>query len=313
MGNSNSIAVIIPAYNSVRYLKETLDSVMHQTLPPVEVLVNDDGSTDGTPDLAESYGAPIRVFRRSHQGPSASRNFAASQSSCEWLAFIDSDDLWEPAKLHQQMEELERHPQADLCYCARVAFEEENGAFRRGRVYPVPPADRIREALFRNTTFLPSSVLIRRSTFLSVGGFDPAIRFCEDWDLWLRLLHRGVRFAACAQPLLLYRQHEGNQSANAFRLLDAEKDVYRRLVLPHLPPYSRWLRCQRTQSRQETVAAYTLRQGGDPRHLGLLARAILRYPFTDPHRYKVFAHMIYTRLGMAHNDQGNADRGAKSL
>jgi glycosyltransferase involved in cell wall biosynthesis len=299
MANRSSIAVIIPAYNSVKYLEETLHSALSQTLAPEEVLVVDDGSSDGTPELAESHGPPVRVFRRSHQRQAASRNFAATQTNCEWLAFLDHDDLWQPNKLELQMKELKRRPEADLCYSARMTFkEDENGVLREGASYNVPPPDRIREALFVNTTFLPGSVLIRRSAYLAAGGFNPSIKLVEDWDLWLRLLQAKVQFAGCNEPLLLTRHHAGNLSNNAIAALAEQKEIYRRLVLPHLPRHSQWLTHQRSQSRQETVAAFILRQNGDPRHFAMMARAILRYPFTDPHRYKVFAHMIYTRLGM---------------
>ena len=306
MANGNSIAVIIPTYNSINYLRETLESVLKQTLSPDEILVNDDGSKDGTPDLAESFGPPVRVFRRANQRQAASRNYAASQTNCEWLAFLDHDDLWVPNKLELQMEELNRNPAADLCYSGRLTFEEHNGKVRHGAVYEVPPADHIRKALFKNTTFLPGSVVIRRSTYLAAGGFNPDYKFVEDWELWLRLLHANAQFAACNRPLLLTRHHAHNLSNNALAALEEQKEIYRRLVLPHLPRYSRWITHQRSQSRQETVAAMILRQHGDPRHLAVLGKAILRYPFgdfIDPHRCKVFAHMIYTRLRLAHENR----------
>lgn len=306
MAHGNSIAVIIPTYNSMKYLRETLESVLNQTLRPNEVLVNDDDSKDGTADLAESFGPPVRVFRRANQRQAASRNYAASQTDCEWLAFLDHDDLWEPNKLERQMEELSRNPGADLCYSGRLTFEEENGKVRRGAVYQVPTPDHIKEALFKNTTFLPGSVVIRRSTYLAAGGFNPAYKFVEDWELWLRLLHANVQFAACNHPLLLTRYHAHNLSNNALAALEEQKEIYRRLILPHLPRYSRWFTHQRSQSRQETVAAMILRHNGDPRHLAVLGKAILRYPFTNPHRYKVFAHMIYTRLRLARSSRGPA-------
>jgi len=294
--NSNSIAVIIPTYNSMKHFKETIESVLSQTLPPDEILVNDDGSTDGTPDFAESCGPLIRVFRRANQGQSASRNFAATQTQCEWLAFLDHDDLWKPNKLERQIEELSRNPAADLCYCARVTFVEDGGVSRPEAVLAVPPARDIRQALYVNTTFLPGSVLIRRPTYLAFGGFDPSIKLVEDWDLWLRLIHSGVQFAACQEPLLLMRLHVGNQSNNAIAALNEQKEIYRRLVLPHLPRFNRWLAYQRAQSGQEAVAAIILRNVGDPRFLSMMLTSIVRYPFAKPHRYKILAHMLYTRL-----------------
>jgi glycosyltransferase involved in cell wall biosynthesis len=294
---SNSIAVIIPTYNSMKHFKETMESVLNQTLPPDEVLVNDDDSTDGTADFAESYGPPVRVFRRANQRQSASRNFAATQTQCEWLAFLDHDDLWKPNKLERQIEELTRNPAADLCYCGRNTFAEEDGISWPGNVFAVPAVSDIRRALYVNTTFLPGSVLIRRTTYLTFGGFNPSIKLVEDWDLWLRLIHAGVQFAACQEPLLSMRLHVGNQSNSAIAALEEQKEIYRRLVLPHLPRSTRWLARQRSQSGQEAVAATILRNVGDPRSLSMMLTSIGRYPFAKPDRYKILAHMIFTRLG----------------
>jgi glycosyltransferase involved in cell wall biosynthesis len=280
----------------MKHFKETIASVLNQTLPPDEILVNDDDSSDGTPEFAESYGPPIRVFRRANQRQSASRNFAATQTQCEWLAFLDHDDLWKPNKLQRQMEELIRNPAADLCYCGRISFDEDDGSFRPGNVFAVPPARDIRRALYVNTTFMPGSVLIRRTTYLAFGGFNPSIKLVEDWDLWLRLLHAGVQFAACQEPLLSMRIHVGNQSNNAIAALEEQKEIYRHLVLPHLPRATRWLTHQRSQSGQEAVAASILRNVGDPRSLSMMLISIVRHPFSKPDRYKILAHMLLTRL-----------------
>src|ERR1035441_5323830 len=108
-----SISVVIPAYNRSRFIAETLESVLAQTLQPDEVLVVDDGSTDDTAAIAESFVPRVRVFRRSNQKQAAARNFGVMQATSEWIAFNDADDLWDPNKLELQMEELARHPEAD--------------------------------------------------------------------------------------------------------------------------------------------------------------------------------------------------------
>jgi glycosyltransferase involved in cell wall biosynthesis len=291
-----SISVVIPAYNAERFIAQTLESVLAQTLPPDEVLVIDDGSTDTTADMAERFGAPVRVFRRPNSRQAASRNFGVQQAASEWVAFVDADDLWEPHKLARQMEELARNPAACLCYTARAEFAEQDGVVQPLKVVPVPASEQIREALYRNTTFMPSSVVMRRSAFLDAGGFDTQFKIVEDWDLWLRLLHSGAQFAACQEPLLCYRVHPNSVSHNASPALAEAKDIYRRRVLPHLPASTRWLNHQKSQSGQEAAAAFVLRKVGDPRYLSIMASSLLRYPFNEPHRYKVFAHMVYTRF-----------------
>lgn len=291
-----SISVVIPAYNAADFIRETLDSVLQQTLSADEVLVIDDGSTDDTASIAESYGAAVRVIRRANFKQAAGRNFGVQETKSEWIAFVDADDIWERNKLERQMEELVRHPEADLCYTGRILLLQNGRTARLGRVVPVPPAEKIRESLFRNTTFLPSSVLIRRSAFLAVGGFDTHFEVLQDWDLWLRLLHAGTKFAACREPLVQYRIHPNSVSRNAMRSLRAAKEIYRRHVLPQLPRHTRWIAHQRSQSGQEASAAFTLREMGDPGYLSMMILSILRYPFNEPHRYKGLAYMLYTRL-----------------
>jgi glycosyltransferase involved in cell wall biosynthesis len=291
-----SISVIIPAYNATRFIRETVESVLQQTLPPDEVLVIDDGSTDDTASIAESFGPPVRVIRRHNVKLAATRNFGVQEARSEWVAFLDADDLWQSNKLERQMEELSRHPEADLCYTGRVLLLQELETTRLGKVVPVPPADEIRQALYRNTTFLPSSVMVRRSAFLAIGGHDTKFKSVEDWDTWLRLLHAGTKFAACPEPLMLYRIHSNSTSHNAIPALLEAKEIYRRHVLPQLPRNTRWIAHLKSQSGQEASAAFIMRSVKDPGYLSMMLLSILRYPFNEPHRYKGLLYMLYTRL-----------------
>lgn len=304
IGGPNSIAVIIPTYNSMKYFRETLDSVFLQTLQPDEILVNDDASSDGTPDFAEQYGPefarqhgrtvpPIRVFRRGPgQRQTGSRNYAATQTECEWIAFLDHDDLWEPNKLERQMSELARHPEADLCYTSLVTFTQEGERIEIQKTPLVPPADGIRKALFHSTTFLPSGVVVRRRRFLETGGFDTKYKVAEDWELWLRMLKAGFRFAACPEPLVKFRIHPNNQSRNALASLDEAMDILKRHVIPMQPAGTRWLYYMKTRSAHESAAAQAMRLNRDPQCKWMMLRSLARFPFNDFPRYKMFAHML---------------------
>ena len=291
-----SISVVIPAYNASRFLRETLDSVLRQTLPADEILVIDDGSSDDTAAIARSYGPPVRVISRQNAKLGATRNFGTQEATGKWVAFVDADDIWKENKLQLQMEELSRHPEADLCYTGHVEFTAENGGIQLRSPFPAPPADKIREYLFRRSTFLPSSVIIRRQVLLEVGGFctDPDI--AEDWDLWMRLLHAGTKFASCPSPLLFYRIHSTSITSDLKRLLRSNLIVYRQHILPYMPPSSRAVSLTRFISQHEEGAAYILREKGDASCLATMARSILRWPFTSLHRYKVLAHMLMTRF-----------------
>lgn len=290
-----SISVVIPAYNRSRIIAETLESVLAQTLQPDEVLVIDDGSTDDTAAIAESFAPQVRVFRRSNQHAAAARNFGIQQATSEWIAILDDDDIWKPNKLERQMEELALHPEADLCYTGRVLLDQKGDTATLGRVVYAPPAKDIRRLLFESATIFPSSVLIRRSTLLTMGGFDPMCHQNEDYDLWLRLLHAGVKFAACREPLLIYRRHEGNTSKN-MAWFEEYMGMYRRQVLPYLPRFTGWITYSKFLSIHMGYVAYTLREQGNPAHLAMMARSVFHWPFNDFHRYKVLIHMLYTRL-----------------
>ena len=291
-----SIAVIIPAYNAASFLAETLESVLRQTLPADEILVIDDGSTDDTAAIAESFPPPVRVFRRKNARQAASRNFGAAQATSEWIAFQDADDLWEENKLERQMEELARNPAASLCYTGRVKFTMENGAMRFGSVIPGPPVSEIANELFHRCTFLPSTVLMRKSAFLDAGGFRTTFKITEDWDMWLRLLHRGIQFASCPEPLLLYRMHGSSVSAQGLTLLEENIGIFREHVLPHLSGVARLRAINRFYGENQAFVAYGLGKQHDPRCIPLMAKSILHLPFEEPYRYRALAGMVLARL-----------------
>jgi glycosyltransferase involved in cell wall biosynthesis len=291
-----SVSVVIPAYNAEKYLSEALQSVLAQTLLPQEIVVVDDGSTDGTAALAESFGPLVRVIRTANQRAAAGRNLGVKNTTGEWIAFLDADDVWEPSKLEKQMAELAAHPEADVCYTPYINLWQEGDTARIGAVTNMPSAADIRKSLLRKTTFIPSCAIVRRSAFLSVGGFDPTRRHAQDWDLWVRMMAAGATFIPCQEPLMRYRTHPDNMSANVMSSLDSAKDVYSKYILPQLPPLTRWYHHRRFLAEYEGGSAAMLRGQGSPKALPLMLTSILRHPFCVPKRYKTLALMLYTRL-----------------
>lgn len=182
------ISVIIPTYNRAPLVKEAVDSVMAQTFKEWELVVVDDGSTDGTGALLEPYGLRLRYIWSGHRGVSAARNLGIRVTSGEWVAFLDSDDLWLPKKLERQMEILRRDPETALCYTDEIWI-------RNGR--RVNPGKRhkkhsgwVFERCLPLCLISPSSAVIRREVLREVGGFDEGLPACEDYDLWLRITLR---------------------------------------------------------------------------------------------------------------------------
>ncbi len=179
------ISVIIATYNRAPFVKEAVDSVMGQTFKEWELVVVDDGSTDNTGALLAPYGPRLRYVRSEHRGVSAARNLGIGVTSGEWVAFLDSDDLWLPKKLERQMEVIRGHPDAVLCYTDEIWIR--NGR----RVNPGKRHEKHSGWVFERCLPLciisPSSAVIRRWVFSEVGVFDEDLPACEDYDLWLRI------------------------------------------------------------------------------------------------------------------------------
>jgi len=183
------IAVVLPVFNRAGWVGEAIDSVLAQTFSDFALWVVDDGSTDGTPEILERYGERIRVIRLGeNRGVSFARNSAIRVSKSEWVAFLDSDDLWEPEKLERQMALADENPETVLIHTDEVWI-------RRGRrVNPMKKHAKSGGDLFRRSLRLclvsPSSALLRRDALDEVGLFNESLPACEDYDLWLRLLCR---------------------------------------------------------------------------------------------------------------------------
>lgn len=186
MNFSYSVSVIIPTYNRLAWLKEAVESVLSQTYPPLELMVVDDGSTDGTLDWLKNHPAKtLRYFAIPNSGPGVARNKAAALAQGEWLAFLDSDDYWLPQKLEAEIKYLKSHPDCQV-------IQSEEIWIRRGqRVNPKQKHQKPSGNIFLPSLKLclvsPSAVLLKKDLFEKLGGFDPNFWVCEDYELWLRL------------------------------------------------------------------------------------------------------------------------------
>ena len=223
-----AVTVVVPAYQSARWIGATLAAIAAQTLPPRAVIVVDDGSTDGTGAIAREAGAT--VLRRANRGASAARNAAIRLAGTPWVAFCDADDVWEPGYLARHVEAAAAAPEAAFVFSDADAFDA-HGVVERGLTSNDPAyralhgeeiAPRVRRfdgprfgsALYRCDFVMPSSVLARRDALLEAGLFDEGLRVCEDYDLFLRLALRGpVLFVD--EPLVRMRKHDANTSGDA--------------------------------------------------------------------------------------------------
>lgn len=201
------ISVIIPTRNRAAWVSESIRSVLAQTRRADEILVVDDGSTDDTISRLSVFGDSIRIFRQSNRGAAAARNQGLALAQHPWVAFLDSDDLWEASKLSRQCEVLNRQPEIGLVYCDSRAVDANGHPLQR-RARPLSDGDVV-VPLFRHVMVHTPAVLARTGLLRSLGGFDESLRVCEDYDLWLRA-SLETPFGLVPEPLFVRRVHDGS-------------------------------------------------------------------------------------------------------
>jgi glycosyltransferase involved in cell wall biosynthesis len=179
------ISVIIPTYNRCWILKEALDSVLSQEYNDFEIIVVDDGSNDATAALLSSYGDRITSIYQKNSGVSAARNAGILMAKGNYIAFLDSDDMWLPQKLSCQIDFFRSHPEAAICQTDEIWIR--NGVRVNPKNRHKKPSGMIFEPSLQLCLVSPSAVMIQKSLFDAIGLFNEAFPACEDYDLWLRI------------------------------------------------------------------------------------------------------------------------------
>ncbi len=204
------VSVIIPTHDRADRVVRAVESVLAQSEAPCEVIVVDDGSTDGTVSLLTGFRDRVRVEVRAHAGVSAARNFGAGIASGEWVAFLDSDDTWLPEKLAKQMSFHRARPEVEISQTGEIWIR--NGVRVNPCHHHSKPSGDIFEPSLERCLVSPSAVILRRDLFLESGGFDESLPVCEDYDLWLRLGAR-LEFGLIEDALVVkYGGHEDQLS-----------------------------------------------------------------------------------------------------
>ena len=185
MNNIGNISVVIPTYNRRETIGRSIDSVLNQTLFPSEIIVVDDGSTDGTCDYIQSNFPSIKLLHQPNKGVSAARNKGIRYADTNWIALLDSDDEWFPQKLEKQVMTLSQSPDIKFCHTEEIWIR--NGV----RVNQMKKHQKYGGHIFYKCLDMcrisPSSVLFHQSILDDVGYFDKDLKVCEDYDLWLRI------------------------------------------------------------------------------------------------------------------------------
>ncbi len=242
-----AVSVIIPTYNRYSLLCEAISSVLSQKDQNFELIIVDDGSTDGTARIADLYKGSLRYLYQEQRGVSAARNLGIRQARGTWICFLDSDDLWNPRKLEIQRSVMEKDP------AMRISYTEEIW-YRRGlRVNPgkkhAKQTGWIFEHCLPRCIISPSSVMIPKSLFREIPPFDENLPVCEDYDLWLRISQR-YPVHLIREPLITKRNgHEGQLSASGWGF-----DRYR------VESIARLLQSRRLSTSQRDAARTILRK-----------------------------------------------------
>lgn len=206
------VSIVIPCFNSEKYLAQTLESVKRQSFQNWECLVIDDGSRDQTAEIAQRYvdfDPRFKFFSQKNSGVSAAYNQGIIKSQKKYIAFIDSDDIWLSKMLETSIDFLKRNSKIDIVSCGWQNIDKndriESKIYTPWHTFPFKE-----EMMLRGALFMSSTTVIKREVFNKAGLFDENLRSAEDWDLWLRFIKNDFSFGFIKQPFLLYRRHRDN-------------------------------------------------------------------------------------------------------
>jgi len=197
------VSAILPVYNGERYLAEAIASALSQEHRPIEIIVVDDGSTDGTAGVAASFKGSVLYTYQANSGPAAARNRGLELARGDVITFLDADDLWTAAKLQLQLPRLVDDSSVSIVL-GRKQLMNASGVAGQGRSVGGLSAPQMAASL--------GCGVFRRSVFAEVGLFDEALHFCDDWDWFMRARELGVSFRLHRDVVLLCRRHENNMT-----------------------------------------------------------------------------------------------------
>jgi glycosyltransferase involved in cell wall biosynthesis len=201
------VSVIIPVYNSSRFINEALESVFTQTFKDYEIILVDDGSTDNTRQIIEKYSDKLIYFRQENGGPAKARNFGIKKSRGKFIAFLDADDIWLPLKLERQIDAFKKNPELGMVATDNSLFDEK-GVYRKsvGKKDYLLKGDIVRNILIHSGVVTPT-VMVRREVFDALGLFEEQLRIAEDDNMWIRISsHYDID--VIDEPLAKIRDHQ---------------------------------------------------------------------------------------------------------
>ena len=226
------VSIVTPTYNRSDFLPEAIDSVLGQTYENFELIIVDDGSTDDTQALVESYQKDprIRYFYQANQGQSVARNRGIAESKGEFICFLDSDNAWLPQKLERSLLEFERFPAAHIVYGNSILIDENSAEIGKSTMKRY--SGRITHHLLKDNFVSMNTTMTRRQCFDEMGGFNESDRVAEDYELWLRFSTK-FEFRYIPEFLGFYRKMDNQISSDKQQRYEGNE----RLLLKFLEQY----------------------------------------------------------------------------
>lgn len=226
------LTICMPGYKADRYLEATLESVRAQTFTDWELILVEDGSQDRTEEIVKRFASqgpqPVRFLRHEkNQGLPATRNTGIALAASEWIVLLDSDDLWTADHLADLMACARQTPAANLVHSGSMLFDSDSGRDLDVRAPSAEVSASYPLSLFLGDYIVqPSSVMLKKSLWTQVGGFDPAFRYVEDREMWMRCARAGAVFAHTGHNTCRYRKHGTALTTHAGPMAIAAAQVY---------------------------------------------------------------------------------------
>ena len=227
-----NISVVIPSYNRKDFLKRSIDSAINQTKKPLEIIVVDDGSTDGTETMIKSDYNFVKFIKQKNKGVSAARNIGIKVSIGEWICFLDSDDEWKKDKLEKQINAMKSNPRYKFFHSNEIWIK--NGLRINQKKKHKKYGGDIFDKCLDMCRISPSSVMIDKTVFDEVGNFNENLVVCEDYELWLRICDK-YRVFFIDEPLIIkYGGHQGQLSYSIESIENHRIKALEHLILGNL-------------------------------------------------------------------------------
>jgi glycosyltransferase involved in cell wall biosynthesis len=221
-----TISVVVPAYNEERFIAEALDAIFAQTLAPLELIVVDDGSSDGTVEIVGRYADRVRLIQQENRGCPGAFDTGFREAKGDFVALCPADDIWEPHKLEWQREVLAKNPEVDVAFGAAERFGLASGPHLRPERDGVLDPVWFGRAMYPQNLIADPSAIVRRSLYLDLGGYEPLVG--EDYEFWMRAITADANFYFDPRLVVRLREHGGNLSYRALDIWETKHLIHER-------------------------------------------------------------------------------------